>query len=92
MAQVIHTIISIYTLARIYFGHMKNLVKESRNKWYLTISAIIFAVIAIAHLAMIALQMQGSIGSYQIPFELNGVVVITMGYLAARGFMVAHKL
>ena len=68
------------------------LTTESKNKWYLTITAVIFTVAAAAHLALIALQLPATIGSYTIPFELNGIVVVLMGYLATRGFMAAHKL
>lgn len=68
------------------------LMQESKNKWYLTISAIVFTVVAVAHLAMIVLQMQATIGGYAVPYELNGLVVVGMGYLASRGFMAAHKL
>jgi len=71
---------------------IKLLVTESTNKWYLTASAIIFTVLAIAHFALISLQMESTIGSYVIPFEVNALVVVALGYLATRGFMAAHKL
>lgn len=71
---------------------MKMLTTESRNKWYLTISAIIFTVVGVAHLAIIIFQMPASIGGYAVPYEISGLVVVLMGYLAARGFMSAHKL
>lgn len=64
----------------------------NNHKWYLTTSAIAFTVAAIAHLAIIIFQLPASIGGYVIPFELNGLVVVLMGYLATRGFIAAHKL
>lgn len=67
-------------------------ITPSTNRWYLTTVAIIFTVIAVAHLALIVLQMPATIGAYTIPYEINGLVVILMGYLAVRGFMAAHRL
>lgn len=67
-------------------------ITPSGNKWYLTLSAIIFTVLAIAHLAMIILQVPATVGGYTIPYEMNGIVVIVLGYLATRGFMAAHRL
>lgn len=68
------------------------LITESQNRWYLTISAIVFTVVAIAHLALIILQMPASFGGYVMPYEVNGLVVVGLGYLATRGFMAAHRL
>lgn len=62
------------------------------NKWYFTVSSIIFTVVAIGHFAIIVLQMPASIGSYTVPYELNGLAVVVLGYLATRGFIAAHKL
>ena len=67
-------------------------VTESKSKWYLTISAILFTVVAVGHLAMIILQMPATVGGYTVPYEINGIVVVVLGYLAARGFLSAHKL
>lgn len=71
---------------------VKMFIQTSDNKWYLTFSAIIFSVVAIAHLALIVLQMQATVGGYAIPFEINGLVVVLLGYLATRGFIAAHRL
>ena len=62
------------------------------NKWYLTISAIAFAVIAIAHLGRIVLMLEAQVAGREIPLWASGVAVILAGYLATRGFMEAHKL
>jgi hypothetical protein len=67
-------------------------MKSSTNRWYLALSAIIFTVVAVAHLAIIILQMPASIGGYTVPYEINGLVVILLGYLATRGFIAAHRL
>ena len=64
----------------------------STNKWYLTTSAVLFSVVAIAHLAVIVLQMPATVGGYAIPYEINGLVVVALAYLAVRGFMAAHRL
>ena len=62
------------------------------NKWYFTVSSIIFTVMAIAHLARITWMMPASINGYDVPLWFSGVAVILLGYLATRGFMAAHKL
>ena len=67
-------------------------ISMTNNKWYLTTSAIIFTVIAIAHLSIIIFMMDASIAGYSIPLWVSGVAVIIAGYLATRGFMEAHKL
>ncbi len=64
----------------------------STNKWYLTLSAIVFTVVAIAHLAIIVWQLPASVGGYTIPYEINAIVVVALGYLATRGFMAAGRL
>ena len=79
-------------ICTLYYACMIMFIKASNNKWYLTVSAIIFTVVAIAHLAIIVMQLPASIGSYTIPYEMNGLVVVVVGYLAIRGFMEAHKL
>lgn len=71
---------------------MLMLITPSNNRWYLSISAIIFTVVAIAHLALIVLQMPVVVGEYTVPYELNGLVVMMLGYLATRGFIAAHRL
>lgn len=68
------------------------LITPSSNRWYLTISAIIFSVGAIAHLALIIWQLPAAVGGYTVPYEINGLVVVLLGYLATRGFMAAHRL
>lgn len=62
------------------------------NKWYFTISSIIFTVMAIAHLALIVLPLPASYAGVDIPLWFNGAMVLLAGYLATRGFMEAHKL
>lgn len=72
--------------------YMIMFITPSSNRWYLTLSAIIFTVVAFAHLALILLQMPATVGEYTIPYEVNGIVVILLGYLATRGFIAAHRL
>jgi tetrahydromethanopterin S-methyltransferase subunit C len=62
------------------------------NKWYFTASAIVFTVIAIAHLGRIIMMLDATIAGYEIPLWVSGAAVIIAGYLATRGFMAAHKL
>jgi len=62
------------------------------NKGYFTASAIIFTVIAAAHLGRILFMLDASVGGYEIPLWVSGAAVIVAGYLAIRGFLAAHKL
>ena len=62
------------------------------DKWFFTISSIIFTVIAIAHLARILYVLPINIDGYELPLWCSGVAVLLAGYLATRGFMAAHKL
>ncbi len=62
------------------------------NKWYFTISAIIFSVVAIAHLGRIVMNLDAVVAGYPVPLWVSGVAVLIAGYLATRGFMAAHKL
>ena len=62
------------------------------NKWFFTISSIVFTVIAIAHVARIVFDLDVSISGFVIPLWMSGVAAIVSGYLAARGFIAAHKL
>jgi hypothetical protein len=62
------------------------------NKWYFTVTSIVFAVVAIAHLARIILMLEAEVAGVPIPLWASGVAVVVAGYLATRGFMEAHKL
>ena len=62
------------------------------NKWYFTVSSIIFTVVAIAHLGRIILMLEATFAGVAIPLWVSGVAVLLTGYLATRGFMAAHKL
>lgn len=64
----------------------------TNNKWYLTVSAIAFTVIAIAHLARIIFVLEANVAGYDVPLWVSGAAVMLAGYLATRGFMEAHKL
>ena len=71
---------------------MSTYTKTSNNRWYLTVTSIIFTVVAMAHLSLIIFQLPASIGPYTVPYEINGLVVVILGYLATRGFIAAHRL
>lgn len=64
----------------------------NNNKWYFTASSIILAVVAIAHLGRIIFMLEANVAGVSIPLWASGVAVIVAGYLAARGFMEAHKM
>ena len=61
------------------------------NKQYFTVSAIIFAVVAIAHLGRIMLQLEAVVAGYEVPLWASGVAVVVAGYLATRGFFAAYR-
>ena len=73
-------------LQSVYYTHMKN------NKWYFTVSSILFTIIAISHLTIIIFMLDATIGGVAIPLWASGVAVIVAGYLATRGFIAAHRL
>lgn len=77
---------NIKYMCGVYCTHMQN------NKWYFTVSSIIFTVLAVAHLARIILMMEATIAGYAVPLWFSGAIVVIAGYLATRGFMAAHKL
>ena len=62
------------------------------NKWYFTVSSILFTIIAISHLTIIIFMLDATIGGVAIPLWASGVAVIVAGYLATRGFIAAHRL
>ncbi|MDA8597152.1 hypothetical protein N9L26_02310 [Candidatus Pacebacteria bacterium] len=62
------------------------------NKWFFTLSSIIFTVIAVAHLARIIWMLPATYAGYDVPLWFSGAAVMLMAYLATRGFMAAHKL
>ncbi len=64
----------------------------TNNKWYFTTSAIVFTVVAIAHLGRIVYMLEANIGGVDIPLWVSGVAVMIAGYLALRGFMAARSL
>jgi hypothetical protein len=62
------------------------------NKWYFTVCSIVFTTIAVAHLARIIFMLEATVGGLTVPLWASGVAVIVAGYLATRGFLVAHRL
>ena len=62
------------------------------NKWYFTLSSVLFTTIAIAHLARIIFMLEATIGGFVLPLWVSGVVVVVAGYLATRGFLAAYRL
>ena len=65
---------------------------SNNNKWYFTVSSIIFTVIAIAHLGRIIMMLETTFAGFAVPLWVSGVAVVLAGYLATRGFMAAYKL
>lgn len=62
------------------------------NKWYFTVSSIVFSIVGIAHLGRIILMLDATVAGYVVPLWVSGAAVVLAGYLATRGFMAAHKL
>jgi len=62
------------------------------NKLYFTTSAIVFTIVAVAHLWRIVLMLEANVAGYDVPLWFSGAAVIIAGYLAVRGFQAAHKL
>ena len=66
-------------------------MKFMGNKQYFTVSAIAFALVAVAHLARIVLQLEATVAGYAVPLWASGVAVVIAGYLATRGFFAAYR-
>ena len=60
-------------------------------KSYLTLSAVIFAVVALAHLARAAAQWTIVIGSWTVPIALSWVGAIAAVALSIWAFSLARK-
>jgi len=58
---------------------------------YLAISASIFALIAIAHLARLAIHFPVVIGSWNVPMWVSIFGVVVPGGLAWQGFRLARE-
>lgn len=55
--------------------------------YYATVSALIFAVVAIAHLARLAKQWPVQIGSMSVPMSVSSVGLVVALLMAIWGFM-----
>jgi len=62
------------------------------DKNYFTLSAIIFSVIAIAHLGRVMLMLPANVAGYDVPLWFSGAAVVISGYLAVRGLQAAWRL
>ena len=62
------------------------------DKYYFTIASILFAVVAIAHLGRILMDLEVTSGHYTLPMWVSGVASILTAYLAIRGLFAAHRL
>lgn len=66
-------------------------MKFMGKKQYFTVSAIIFTIIGVAHLARIMFELEAVVAGYDVPLWVSGVVVVVTGYLATRGFFAAYR-
>lgn len=58
---------------------------------YCTVSAVVFAVVAIAHLARAVQGMPVSIGGWQAPVAISWAAVLIAGGLALWGFRTSAR-
>ncbi len=56
------------------------------TKSYYTITATLFLIIALLHLARVLFSWPAVIGSVEVPFWMSWVAVLLAGYLSYRGF------
>ena len=56
------------------------------RKTYMTVTAVLFLVVAVAHLLRIILGWQVEIGGLSIPFWLSWLAVLVAGALSYFGF------
>jgi hypothetical protein len=57
------------------------------SNYYAAVSALIFAVVAIAHLIRILKGWTAQVGSYAVPMSLSWIGLLVAGLLAIWGFM-----
>ena len=57
------------------------------SNYYAAVSALIFSVVAIAHLIRILKGWATRIGSYSVPMSLSWIGLLIAGLLAIWGFM-----
>jgi len=62
------------------------------DKWYFTVSSIVFATISVAHLGIIIFTVEAVVAGVPVPLWVNGVICVVAGYLATRGLMAANRL
>ena len=62
----------------------------SKKAYYLSVS-VIFAIIAVLHLARALYGWEAVIGGVSIPVWVSWAAVVIAGYLAVRGWQFAHK-
>lgn len=61
------------------------------NKTYYQTVAIIFLIIAVAHVARIAYGWEAVIGDVVVPMWASNVAVLLAGYLSVRGWQFSQK-
>jgi len=59
---------------------------------YALISAIFFAVVAVAHLARIVWQWNVTVDSYLVPMWMSVVGIVVAGVLSFLGFRVVYQI
>ena len=58
---------------------------------YITVSGIIFAVVALLHLLRFVFQWDASIGGWSVPLWLSVVTFCVTGYLAVVAFRLGQR-
>ena len=76
----------------VYYGwRLDNRPRTDNEHLFHTIAGILFTIVALLHLSRIVLGWQFSIGSWPIPYWLNGLGTIVTGFLAYLSFRLGRK-
>ncbi len=74
-----------------YGWRMQERRRSSGEKLFHRIAGTVFAIVALLHFFRIIYGLNFSIGSWQVPFWVNGIGVVVTAFLAYASFDLAKK-
>ncbi|HVS79555.1 MAG TPA: hypothetical protein VHF05_01120 [Candidatus Paceibacterota bacterium] len=74
-----------------YGWNTKDRSHTSREKKFLAIAGVLFTAVALAHLSRIVFGWNLTLGSWEVPYWLNGLGTIATAFLAYASFHFASR-